>query len=165
MTGPGELTLQEAYEKWADELVRFATVLVGRADAPDIVADAFVGLLGDQRAWSRVERPRSYLFGVVANRARMRHRSTGRRRQREQRFEASSAVHRADGVVEVELLSNGDDAAGLLDGLSTRQRAVVYLAFWEDWTAAQIAEHLEVSEGTVRRQLARARSKLRSELT
>ena len=57
------------------------------------------------------------------------------------------------------------DAHRLLDGLSEQQRAVVYLAYWEDWTAADIAAHLGVSDGTVRRQLARARAKLREELS
>lgn len=166
MTDPTELTLQEAYEKWADELVRFATVLVGPADAADVVADAFVGLLDNEPAWSRVERPRSYLFGVIANRAKMRHRTIGRRRNREQRYEATVAPANVDdGEIVVEVLTDMSDAARLLDGLSTQQRAVVYLAYWEDWTAAQIAEHLDVLDGTVRRQLARARSKLREELT
>lgn len=149
MTDLAELTLQEAYEKWADELVRFATVLVGPADAPDVVSDAFVGLLDDEPAWARVERPWSYLIGAVANRAKMRHRTTGRRRHREQRYEASTSTSGADGEIVVEVMTNSNDALRLLDGLSAQQRAVVYLAYWEDWTAVDIAEHLGVSDGTV----------------
>jgi hypothetical protein len=37
-----EVSLQEAYEKWSDDVVRFATVLIGPDEAADVVADAFV---------------------------------------------------------------------------------------------------------------------------
>ena len=159
MSGKGQLSLREAYEKWADELVRFATVLVGPGDAADVVADAFVGLLDDERSWGDVDRPRSYLFGVVANRSKMRHRAVGRRRRREERYERIAAPVGGSGEPIVA------DAHRLLDGLSPQQRAVVYLAYWEDWTAADIAGQLGVSDGTVRQQLARARAKLREELS
>ena len=37
----------------------------------------------------------------------------------------------------------------------------MYLTYWDDLTPAQIAELLGVGEGTVRKQLARAREQLR----
>ena len=46
-------------------------------------------------------------------------------------------------------------------GLSLRQRAVIVLTYWEQFTPDEIAEYLGISEGSVRRHLARARSKLR----
>lgn len=46
-------------------------------------------------------------------------------------------------------------------GLSARQRACVYLAYWEDLGAAEIADCLGIGEGTVKRFLSRARSRLR----
>jgi RNA polymerase sigma-70 factor, ECF subfamily len=151
-----EVGLQEAYEKWSDELVRFATVLVGADDAADVVADAFVQLLDDD-VWQRVEQPRAYLFGVVANRARMQHRSSFRRRRRD-----DSASRRPNPP----LRQPGDElfSTEVLSDLSCQQRTFVYLAYWEDWTATEIANHVGVSDGTVRRQLARARTKLREEL-
>lgn len=53
------------------------------------------------------------------------------------------------------------DAHRALAALSEQQRAVVYLTYWDDQTPAQIAELLDVAEGTVRKQLARARDHLR----
>lgn len=50
----------EAYEKYANELVRFATGLVGPDDAPDVVADAFVKVLGS-RSWEELDDPKAYL--------------------------------------------------------------------------------------------------------
>jgi DNA-directed RNA polymerase specialized sigma24 family protein len=40
----------------------------------------------------------------------------------------------------------------------------VFLTYWADQTPADIAEVLDVSEGTVRKQLARARARLREVL-
>lgn len=159
-TGVEKISLEEAYEKWADELVRFATVLVGPDAAPDVVAEAFVPLLDHDDTWARVERPRAYLFGAVANRARMHHRTTWRRRQRDRaalRPAPTTAIPTDDSLGEL-------DATTALRGLSSQQRTFVYLAYWEDWTAADIADRLGVSEGTVRRQLARGRHKLREAL-
>ncbi len=46
----------------------------------------------------------------------------------------------------------------MLAELSEQQRIVVFLAYWMDLTAAEM---LEVSEGAVRKQLARGRDRLR----
>ena len=51
-----------------------------------------------------------------------------------------------------------------LRSLSVQQRAVVHLTYWEDLTPAAVAERLGVSDGTVRRQLARGRDRLRKVL-
>ncbi len=48
--------------------------------------------------------------------------------------------------------------------LSVRQRAVVFLAYWEDLDENSIAERLGISAGSVRQHLGRARDKLRMKL-
>jgi RNA polymerase sigma factor (sigma-70 family) len=48
--------------------------------------------------------------------------------------------------------------------LSERQRAVVYLTYWDDLDPPRIAELLGISDGAVRRHLARARHHLRKTL-
>lgn len=145
----------ELYREHADELTRYATVLVGPDDAPDVVIDAVLATFASP-GWRRVEHPRAYLFRAVLNTANSRHRSAGRRRRREsvvalrerpsdaREQEAALDVHRALGT------------------LSPQQRAIVFLAYWDDQTAAQIADTLDVGEGTVRKQLARARARLRT---
>ena len=45
--------------------------------------------------------------------------------------------------------------------LSPRQRAAVVLTYWDDLPPDETAEILEMSEGSVKKHLARARSKLR----
>ncbi|MGB8361437.1 MAG: sigma-70 family RNA polymerase sigma factor, partial [Acidimicrobiia bacterium] len=48
--------------------------------------------------------------------------------------------------------------------LSPQQRAMVTLTYWEDLSPDQIGELLEISPGTVKSHLARARSRLREVL-
>jgi RNA polymerase sigma factor (sigma-70 family) len=141
----------EIYRKYSDDLVTFATGLVGPADAADVVADALARVLTSPR-WSGVRDPRSYLFASVLNEARMHHRSTLRRRAREAR-----AAQR-EGIVDAEVRPEVLEAVARL---SVRQRAVVVLTYWQDLHERETAELLGISVGTVRRHLARAHERLR----
>lgn len=80
------VTIEEAYEKWAGELVDYAALLVSPSDAADVVAGAFAQLLErGPDLWNSVDDPRLYLFGAIANHARMHHRTTLRRVERTKR--------------------------------------------------------------------------------
>lgn len=145
----------DVYRRHADELIRYATVLVGPADAPDVMTDAVLAAFRSP-GWASVVHPRAYLYRAVLHTAHSWRRGAIRRRARE----AHVAV--ADRVSDREL---SVDAHRALAALSPQQRAVVYLTYWEDLTPAQIAELLDVGEGSVRKQLARARETLRSVLS
>lgn len=142
---------EEIYAKHADALVRFATGLVGPADAPDVVSDAVIRAMTSRR-WRDVENPRAYLYRSVLNQARMHHRTTMRRRARELRAFRHEPVH---------LPEIRPDVLEAVGTLSPRQRASVFLTYWEGLTPAEIAARLDVSEGSVKRHLARARTRLR----
>jgi DNA-directed RNA polymerase specialized sigma24 family protein len=143
----------EAYEKHASDLVVYATVLVGPTEAEDVVAEAMLGVFTKVR-WATVREPRGYLFRCVLNQARMaeRRRSLGRRKE---------------SALPVRLVADDPPPPdlGLLAPLSVRERAVVYLTYWVDLTPAGVADLLDLSEGAVKRYLARARAKLREELS
>jgi RNA polymerase sigma-70 factor (ECF subfamily) len=141
----------EVYRRHVGELVRYATALVGPADAPDVVVDAVVTAF-ESPAWPTVENQRAYLYRAVLNRSLSMRRSDARRVAREERFAVGDSVAVGDSSI---------DAQRALADLSPQQRAVVYLTYWDDLTPAQIAALLDVSEGTVRKQLARAREQLR----
>jgi RNA polymerase sigma-70 factor (ECF subfamily) len=150
------LTVEEAYRKWADDLVRYGTAVAGPCDAPDVVAEAFASVLaGGQDAWDAVREPRRYLYRAVLNAARARARSRGRRERREWRVGVATPVG--------ESLSDPGVVAALAR-LSPQQRAVVFLTYWEDLRPADVAAVLGISEGSVKRHLARARSSLREAL-
>ena len=56
------------------------------------------------------------------------------------------------------------DVQQAVERLSVRQRAVVYLTYWEDMTNQMTADYLGISAGSVWRHLARAKTHLRREL-
>lgn len=142
---------EAVYRKHADELVRFATGLVGPFDAADVVADACMAAFRSS-GWSDVSESRAYLYRAVLNQARMHHRSTLRRRLREQR----AAVREETADREPDL-----DVLAAIERLSLQQRAVVMLTYWEDLTVDEVGSRLEISEGAVKKHLARARARLR----
>jgi RNA polymerase sigma factor (sigma-70 family) len=155
------VSVEDAYEQYADDLVRYATLLVPRSAAADVVADTFADLLRNADGpWSNARHPKGFLFGAVANRARMYHRQNARRRQRERQLVLTTR-QAAEGVVD----DSSNELLEVLEGLSVQQRAVTYLTYWEDFSVAQVATALGVSDGTVRRQLARARNHLRGALS
>ncbi|MET0895573.1 MAG: RNA polymerase sigma factor [Acidimicrobiia bacterium] len=143
----------EAYEKHAEDLLRYACVLVGPTDGEDVLADAMLKVFTSAQ-WSKVRDPRGYLFRCVLNQAAGRRRREGLRSTKEQTAQDARA---AIGVT----LS---DELGLLGLLSVRERAVVYLTYWEDLLPADVAQLLGISEGSVRKYLARGRNKLREVL-
>lgn len=144
----------ELYRRHADELVRYATALVGPDDAADVVVDAVMASLRSP-GWPQVRNQRAYLYRAVLHRAASVRRSDARRVARELRVAVADSVPPAASSI---------DAQRALVGLSHQQRAVVFLAYWDDQTPAQIAALLGVGEGTVRKQLARAREQLRRTL-
>ena len=152
-------TDEELYAKYSDRLVRFASTIVGPADAEDIVIDGVVGAFGS-RGWRTVEDRPSYLYRSVLNAGRMHLRAAGRRRARELRTwkpEVPSEVVPDGSFVAPEV----HEAVALL---SARQRAVVFLTYWEDLDERSTAKRLGISVGAVRRHLHRARTKLEEQL-
>ena len=145
------MDLDELFVRCRADLVRFATALVGPDDALDVVSEVVASTLAGGRL-DRVDDVRGYWFRAVANRSMSWHRSAKRRRDREVRHGINSAV--GDDLSAVE-------GRAVLDLLTGQQRVVIYLTYWHDWDPATIAATLNVGEGTVRKQLARARARLR----
>jgi RNA polymerase sigma factor (sigma-70 family) len=144
----------EFWEKHADELTRFATGIVGPSDAPDVVSGALLHCMVSRR-WPTVSDRRAYLYRAVLNEALASRRSLTRRRQREMSAALTEPV--ADGGPSPEVLE-------ALRRLSVRQRAVIVLTYWNDLEPSSVAGLLGISEGAVRRHLARARAHLKEYL-
>lgn len=145
---------EEVYRKYADELVRFAMGLVGRSDAQDVVSSAVLRSM-TSRNWPDVANTRAYLYRAVLNQARNEHRDRQRRWRKEMRSMPTEPGQMPEYRPEV---------LAAVSKLSVRQRAVIVLCYWEDLHISDIALRLGISEGSVRRHLARARSKLRGAL-
>jgi RNA polymerase sigma factor (sigma-70 family) len=142
------------YAAFAPELLGFATALVGRVDAPDVLSSAVVRSLATPK-WPKVVNHRAYLYRAVLNEAATWNRREGQRRAREVR----AVEHQR-----WELPSFQPEVRRAVERLSVQQRAVVVLTYWADLSPALVAERLGVSEGAVKRHLARARARLREVL-
>lgn len=149
------MTDEEVYRKHADELVRYATFLVGPSDATDVVADACLTVFASH-SWPMVTNQRAYLFGAVLNAARQHRRAAERRVAREARA-ARSRDSSDPSEVRIEVI----DA---VRALSLQQRAIVFLTYWHDLPVADIGRQLKVSTRTVQRELARAHRKMERRL-
>lgn len=146
----------EVFRAYADQLLAFATGIVGPHDAPDVVSNALMRALWSP-SWQNVRHPRAYLYQCVLNEARRHHRDTMRRRSKE-----LTAAQR-EGVISM-LPEVRPEVLAAVATLSMRQRAVIFLTYWNGMTPEMVAECLGISEGSVRRHLARGRAKLRGVL-
>jgi RNA polymerase sigma factor (sigma-70 family) len=143
----------EVYQAHALELTRYANVLVGPDDACDVVNEAVFSAFRSP-SWPHVQNRRAYLYRAVLNTATSWRLSNERRKHREHVVALRSDTVRFD-------RDSSTDAHAALATVSPQQRAVVFLTYWEDKTPADIANILDISEGTVKKQLARAREQLR----
>lgn len=137
------------FARYRTELVRYATALVGPSEAEDVVMTV-VGRAVRRARLADLSNPKGYLLRGVLNEARGR----GRRR-------------RTVELVSDVAIRGGDDLTEVLDvlmGLPVRQRAVIYLHYWERAPIAEIAEQMGVGSGTVKRYLHLARKKLKGVL-
>jgi len=149
--------LSRFYEECAGDMIRLCAALVGPHLAEDIFAEAMLRVLQNTK-WLALpdDDRRAYLYRTMVNEA---HRYTARRSKGEVLESILSArrpVHGEDEYVE--------DLLPQLATLSVRQRAVVYLTYWEDLSAREVANRLGISEGSVYQHVARARSRLRVEV-
>jgi RNA polymerase sigma factor (sigma-70 family) len=145
------------YHAHADRLMRLATAVAGPDDAYDLVIEA-VHKAVTSAAWPGVANPEAYLVRSVVNTAANERRATTRRQAREERASRLATPSTIDPT-------NAMDVRRALGDLTAQQRAIVYLAYWEDLPIPAVALWLDVSEGTVRKQLGRAKDRLRSVLT
>lgn len=148
----------DAYRRHAPRLMALASALVGPVDAGDVVSATITRLIAS-RSIVRIDNLEAYLTRAIVNEARSWTRSGARRGDRNARWLRSAAGHQEhiDGLEDPEL------TAALLR-LPIRQRAVVFLTYWADLDPEAVAAELGISEGSVRKHLARARASLREVL-
>lgn len=150
------VTDRDVYEQLRVPLMRFAASLVGPDEAPDLVSEVLVATM-QRRSLSSLENPRAYLLQAVLNRARSRGRQSSRERQALSKLKPASRSDEPSG-------GSDPDVVPLVASLPARQRAAVFLVYWEDLPPSEAAELLGVRPATLRRYLHLAREKLRRQL-
>ena len=138
------------WERHRDELIRYATVLVGASHAEDVVGTVIERVLRRPGGLGSLDDPRPYLFKAVLNQSR------NHRRSRSNPSGWSDSV-----VLPEELRPEVLDA--VLE-LPERQRAAVYLRYWRDLPISETAELMGCRPGTVKRYLHLARRRLQGVL-
>jgi RNA polymerase sigma factor (sigma-70 family) len=111
---------------------------------------AFISASTSSR-WSEITDRRAHLFRTILNEVRQSRRSDARRLARE--FLAA----RRDGE---ESSASSVELAMVLAQLSSTERAIIHLTYWQGFTAIETAETLELSLRSVERHLHRARTRL-----
>ena len=153
-----DAAVEQLYAAHWRQLVRLSVLLVhDQAAAEDVVQDAFVAMHGK---WSRLRDPDkalAYLRQAVVNRSR----STLRHRVVVERHARTSSA--ADLTVDGPTVGGArrDAVKDALRLLSERQREVLVLRYYLDWSEAQIADALGISRGAVKAHAHRGSAALR----
>ena len=157
-----------AYEELvhAYQSIAFRTAYVIALNASDAEEAAQDGFVNAWRALGRFRDGapfRPWLLRIVANEARNRRRSRGRREHLVLRVAAAAAPGDAAPSPEAALLS-AEQRAGLLtavNGLPEEQRLVISMRYFLGLSEHEVAEALDVPQGTVKSRTARALERLR----
>ena len=153
-----DAAVEQLYAAHWRHLVRLSVLLVhDQAAAEDVAQDAFVAMHGH---WSRLRDPDkalAYLRQAVVNRSRsaLRHRVVVERHAR--------TSPPGSGVVDGPSIGGArrDAVRAALLELSERQREVLVLQHYLDWSEAQIADAMGISAGAVKAHGHRGRAALR----
>ncbi|MGI8891074.1 MAG: RNA polymerase sigma factor [Chthoniobacterales bacterium] len=142
-SNPTEEDWKTCFTEWGPSLLLFARRWTdSRAEAEDVVQDAFVRFWRQQRALGN----RALLYAMVRSTALDRLRSNQRRARRE-----AAAAHESEPHLEPQF-NELDESQQLLvaavERLPGEQREVVTLKIWNELTFAEISEVLEISRNT-----------------
>jgi RNA polymerase sigma-70 factor (sigma-E family) len=150
-TTPDSPRFADFYRAQYPGVVRLAHALTGSPEtAEDVVQDAFSRLLG---RIDELESPGGYLRTTVVNLCRDRQRRLRRDRR-------SGSLSRAP----VPLSLGASEMIDVLLALPYRQRAVLVLRYWGDFSESDIAEALGCRPGTVKTLASRALARLKKEI-
>ena len=155
MQGAVEGSFARFVAEGGGRLLRTALLLTGdRAAAEDLLQDVL------ERAyvhWRSIEDPHAYTRTAMSRAVTDRWRRVGRR-PREVELQGWHERAVADGAADRAVRA---DVVEHLRALPPRQRAVIVLRYFEDWSEERIADELDVSRGTVKSQASKGLAKLR----
>ncbi|SEG67721.1 RNA polymerase sigma-70 factor, ECF subfamily [Actinacidiphila yanglinensis] len=163
----------ELFDRYAEDIHRYAARRVGAEVADDLMAEAFVVAFQRRRRYD-VSRPqaRPWLYGIATNLVHDHRRAEARRLRALSRAAATAPDGWSGGdepmaeqvAARVSAESVRGALAGALAKLPARYRDVLLVVAWGDLNYAEAAEALGIPVGTVRSRLNRARGRLRDAL-
>ena len=138
------------WRKHKEELIRYATVLVGADHSEDVLSTVVERVLRRHGSLSHLDDARPYLFRAVLNESR------GRIRRRR-------AIPWEREFIE-DHIGFRPDVAAAVGSLPERQRAAVYLTYWRDLPVSEVADLMGCRPSTVKRYLHLSRDRLKEVL-
>jgi RNA polymerase sigma-70 factor (ECF subfamily) len=156
---PAAESAGDLYERYYDRIYGYCLYQLGsREEAEDVAQTTFMWAFRGLRRGVVPRAEASWLFTIAQNACRARHRSRGRRREREV---LSDPVVLADMSPAREV--DSDDLMGLEEALARMpelQRRAILLREWRGFSYKEIAEELELSGAAVETLIFRARRSL-----
>jgi RNA polymerase sigma-70 factor (ECF subfamily) len=155
---------EEIVQRYQQVAFRTAFVITGSAaDAEEAAQDGFVKAYRALHTFRSGAEPRPWLLKIVANEARNRVRSAGRRHHLDLRLAERFRPGDAAPSPEAELVA-AEDSRRLLDqvnALSEEDRLVITSRYLLELSGEETAAALGIPEGTVKSRLSRALARLR----
>ena len=155
------------YDRYASQLYRYASRLIGPQVAEDVVAETFIAAF---RARTRYdlsrEDARPWLFGILIRELASYHRQEAARYRTMANTPIGDLIEGPADRVAAQV--SAEAARGLLAtalaALSPRDRDVLLLVAWSDFSYEEVSAALSIPVGTVRSRLHRARRTTRAVL-
>ena len=162
-----QVAYEEIVQRYQDIAFRTAYVITGSAaDAEDAAQEGFVKAYRSLATFRTGAEPRPWLLRIVANEARNRARSAGRRQHLElrlaERFRPGDAAPSPEAAAVA-----AEDSRRLLDyvnALSDEDRLVIASRYLLELSGEETAAARGIPEGTVKSRLSRALSRLRQRM-
>ena len=156
---------EEIVRRYQQTAFRTAYVITGSGpDAEDAVQEGFVKAYRALASFREGAEPRPWLMRIVANEARNRARSSGRRHQLELRL--AEGYRPGDAAPSPEAAAVAAEERrrllGLVNSLSDEDRLVIASRYLLELSGEETAAALGVPEGTVKSRLSRALARLRT---
>lgn len=149
-----EADFEAFYAEWRDPLRRAVALATGDVIASgEAVDEAMTRALVRWDRISSYDKPEGWVYRVALNWSK----GLFRKRNRELLTAIDMEGPRSDPLPDLDLIE-------AVERLSLRHRAVVVGRFYLDWSTAEVAEALDVAEGTVKSRLSRALEQLASDL-
>ena len=151
--------IRSVIDRYSDTIFRVSFQYVRNTqDAEDVVQDVFLGLLEyiARAQFESDEHLKAWLIRVAINKSKNVAKQNARRRKREA---SQMALFMGDAQPQF------DDLEEILSRLSAVDREVIYLHYYEGYSAKEIAEIIRKTEKSVFKRLSRSRNKLKAFLS
>lgn len=145
------LCVQEIVQTYSDTLIRIAVQQTkSMSEAEDIVQEVYMTLMKQKKPFANEAHLKAWLIKVTFNKCKDFFKSS-RVKKTVPITEDMSFIAKEEQIVLTEIFE-----------LHPKERAIVYLHYYEGYTTAEIANLLEINVNTVGSKLRRARMKLKT---